>query len=146
MCWWLDGQNRHWGLAAERISTSSIGIPNRRYGRFALFKGLLCVTALSWCSPVWLARMAPGVVLGGDGGDGPDLDELVRVAQDRDAEKGARHVVAGECGGDLVPGGDKVAASDVDGRLDHVADRGAGFFRTTPCWPVPARPGGMSAR
>jgi hypothetical protein len=59
---------------------------------------------------VMLAAADPGAVLGGRGGDGLGLVELARVGRDGDAEEGARHVVASEGGGDLVPGGGEVAS------------------------------------
>ena len=71
----------------------------------------------------------------GRGGDGLDLDQLAWVAQDRNAEQRARHVVIGEDGGDLVPGGDQiaaVAAGDVDGGLEHVPDRHARLLQRGP--------------
>src|SRR5215472_16237607 len=55
-----------------------------------------------WACPAAATRSVPG----GRDGDGLDLDELTGVAEHSDADQRARHVVVGERGGDLVPGGD----------------------------------------
>jgi hypothetical protein len=64
-----------------------------------------------------------------DGGDRVDLDELVLVAEDRDAEKRARRIMLAEGVSDGLPRRSEIGligGSYVDGALDHVAEVGPG--------------------
>src|SRR4029077_497102 len=60
-----------------------------------------------------------------DGRDRLDLDQLIGVTKDRHADQGARRVMRAKRARDLVPREYKIislAARDVEGGLDHVAE------------------------
>lgn len=62
-------------------------------------------------------------------GDRFDLDKLSLVAEDRDAEQGARRIMVTEPGTHHVPGGHEVSllgARHIHGRPNHVSELGSG--------------------
>lgn len=74
----------------------------------------------------------PALPLGRRDRDRLDLNELAGIAEHRDPQQCAGHVMVTEDGGDLVPGGHQVipvTAGDVHGGLHHVTDRRAGLFQ-----------------